>query len=150
VIFEDYSNDFDAFNHIFIQIDGIYVPFFFDKNFNPQSSKIKLEGIDNLEDTLEIAGKKIYQNSSLISPKQESKESLSEYHYLKGFDVLDEDQKLIGQFKDVIEYPMQTMGILANNQLVPITDELIISINKVLKQIIMKIPEGLLDINVSK
>ena len=49
-IFDDFDEDIKKTNHFFLHLDGIYVPFFFQKNAFSENI-FRLKGIDSLEKT---------------------------------------------------------------------------------------------------
>lgn len=67
--------------------------------------------------------------------------------YLVGYMAVEETQGAIGTIDEIIESPGQILlNIESRDLLIPLVDEFIVKINKRKKEIILDLPEGLLDL----
>jgi 16S rRNA processing protein RimM len=141
---------------VFIVFDGLPVPFFIESFTKRGNSKalVRLTGIHCQEDVDEIAGKAVY-----IEEGEEQELSLEEdgFAALVGWMLLTpsnnegspEDIQLIevGEITDFIEIPNNPcIEVETENGavMIPLHEDLILSIDPEYQEIIMQIPEGLL------
>ena len=141
---------------MFIVFDGLPVPFFIESFTKRGNSKalVRLTGIHCQEDVDEIAGKAVY-----IEEGEEQEMSLEEdgFAALVGWMLLTpsnnegspEDIRLIevGEITDFIEIPNNPcIEVETENGavMIPLHEDLILSIDPEYQEIIMQIPEGLL------
>ena len=71
------------------------------------------------------------------------------YHEVAGFEIVDEEAGPVGRCVSVLEYPHQALFQIDHDGrevLVPIVDELIRTVDRVQRRIVVSLPEGLLDI----
>jgi 16S rRNA processing protein RimM len=127
---------------VFINIDGLWVPFYF-KLFELRGKKAKIifENMESEELAEELVGKKIF------SQPENSKESGSELSDLKGFTVIDSKLGNLGQVIDVFEYPGNPCVEITVNEkqiLIPLNGIKKLEYRK--KLIHTTIPEGLLEL----
>jgi len=132
---------------IFLEIEGILVPFFIEQiDIKAKNSFIvKLEDIDDETATKEYLKLPIYISKEKIS--NASKEI--EIAMLINYTMFDADGEKIGKITDVIEYPSQWMFCVnyKNKEiLIPAQEEFIEEIDEENNKIIISLPEGLLDL----
>lgn len=145
------ENTIKEWESIFIEINGILVPFFIE-NISTRSDielQVKFEDIDD-----EIKAKTFIGNSIYLE-KNQYQEEIEERVFFKwlSFQIVDEQGAFIGEIKDVIEYPSQNMLIIntknADELIIPAIEDWIISVDSDKKEIKMNLPEGLIDLNLS-
>lgn len=141
-IFDDYDEDVKNTSHFFLHLDGIYVPFFYDRSAFVDNI-FRLKGIDSLEKTDEIASKPMFLNISQVSEKA-PKESPLKFAYLEGFQLFNQNDELIGKILKIESYPMQELATLENGSIIPLSDKLIINVALKDKTLKMELIEGLL------
>ena len=142
---------------VFIVFDGLPVPFFIESFTKRGNSKalVRLTGIHCQEDVDEISGKAVY-----IEEGDEQEMSLEEdgFAALVGWMLLTpsvtssdspEDMELmeVGEITDFIEIPNNPcIEVETENGavMIPLHEDLILSIDPEYQEIIMQIPEGLL------
>lgn len=136
-------------DYVFLVIDGLPVPFFFEEyRFRSDDLAIvKFEGIDSSEQAREITG------CDVLFPRSLSDSDSDELSWaeITGFTVIDNStEKPIGVIKSVDDSTMNVLLSVENDKgeeiLIPVSDELIEDINKDNKTITMDIPEGLLSL----
>jgi ribosomal 30S subunit maturation factor RimM len=141
-IFDGYEKDLSSSDHFFVDLEGIFVPFFYDKT-SYSNGLFKLDQINSLKKAAELVSRPIFLEKSKLSHKPK-KENTLYYAGLKGFTLIDQDDKTIGVFNSIEAYPMQEMGILEDGNAIPLSDQLILEINESSRLVKMELPEGLL------
>ncbi len=133
---------------VFLEIEGRPVPFFISFSEHPGagSLKLKFDGYDSDETVSEFVGARVFLTGDTGNGKK-----VNDFRTLEGFKVYDQDKQLIGYITDVIPNPAQMLLKINSPQnreiLIPLHENLIISIDKKKNQIVMDIPEGLTEIN---
>ncbi|MCX6329806.1 MAG: ribosome maturation factor RimM [Bacteroidia bacterium] len=132
---------------VFLEIDGIPVPFFIsDSEYQGADIlKLKFEGYESVEKVSEFTGCKIF----LTSGKTE--ENIIDLNGLSGYKVYKIDNRLVGTVIDVIENPGQLLMKVRIKKdkeiLIPLHEDFIIKTDNKKKIIKMNLPEGLIDLN---
>jgi len=129
---------------IFLYLDGIYVPFFLSANNKENKSVLHLDDVDSMEEAEELSGNAIFFRESDLSDIEIPKEELV-FGHLKGFLIIDQENREIGIIEDIVNYPMQEMAIIQNNVLIPLNSRLIIDVEENKKTLRYQIIDGLLD-----
>ena len=142
---------------VFIVFDGLPVPFFIESFTKRGNSKalVRLTGIHNQEDVEEIAGKAVY-----IEEGEEQELSLEEdgFAALVGWMLLTpsdtssespEDMELmeVGEITDFVDIPNNPcIEVETENGavMIPLHEDLILSVDPENRELIMEVPDGLL------
>jgi len=155
--------DIDLKEPVFIHYDGLPVPFFIESFVPRGTSKalVHLTGIESFDDAEEIVGKGIFADvdtSGTLCAEQE------DFSVLIGWTLFDaaktdEDGKfrksesgeasVIGEitdFLDIPDNPCIEVGTKKGAVTIPLHEDLILSVNPDRREIIMEIPDGLLDV----
>ena len=109
---------------------------------------VKLKGLDTVEQTEGLKGVKLYLPLSTLPPLADDQ---FYYHEVVGFTVYDnnDDGNEVGPVTDVYELPQQVMlGVLVDGveALIPLHDDFLVRVDKKARRIVMKLPEGLVDV----
>ena len=145
----DYSEEIQKLESIFIDVDNKLVPFFIEEiNIKTLSTVIvKLEGIDEEHKAIEFIDSDFYiPLDQLENLKINKIETID----ITGYKVIDQDGQLIGtviEFIDIPKNPLLNVKSEKGEVLIPATDELIVEVDDDLQEIILNIPEGLFDID---
>ena len=137
---------------IFIGSADKSLPYFIEQFtwINPNFCRIKLEDINNREDALKLCRKDVLvDQKNFENYFEEASNEIEGYQDLAGFNLLDENQKTIGEITEMLVLPGQYLARLKleNKEiLIPLNEETVIEINEKANTVIVKIPEGLLDI----
>jgi 16S rRNA processing protein RimM len=133
---------------VFLEIEGKLVPFFISGSEYSGADilKISFEDYGSIEKIKEFLGCRVFLTSDCIERSHpEVIENLS------GYQVFYHDDLLLGTVTDIFENPDQwLLNILspANKEiLIPLHNDLIVSIDNIRKIIVMELPDGLIDIN---
>ena len=140
-------NNFLDLTHLFIELDGSFIPFSINemRSFSKNVLILKLKEINSEKEVDEIIHKNIYVDSTKIESK---KDSGFFYDDLINFNVFSDSQK-IGTIENInTNLPQPVFEIKYNSRvvLIPIHQDLIKEIDKGNNIIHLDIPDGLLEI----
>jgi 16S rRNA processing protein RimM len=143
--FDDDIFDRVECEYLVLEIDGILVPFFMEEyRFrNGYLAFVKFRDVDTQERASELTGCDVYFPRDLAAAEDE----MPILSMLVGFSIVDAaTNKSIGVIEDVNDQTANILFELDNGALIPASDELIMNIDTEHEEIVMNIPEGLLEI----
>ena len=141
-------NNIPDLDSVFIEINGRPVPFFVAESYlhGADLLSLKLVDYDTADKIKEFKGCKVFLTSG-----DTEKPHADNYEELNGFGVFDENGNKIGTVNNVIQNPRQwlfsILSVKGKEILLPVHEDLILGIDNAKRVIIVKIPEGLLEIN---
>lgn len=143
----DQPEFYNQLESIFVEINGLLVPFFIDKQ-SWQKSDSKIISFKNTTSVLveQSIGKDVYLPLSTL-PHLTGKKFY--YHEVLGFHILDEKDQLCGTIEQINDQTAQHYFLLNldNKQIViPIIKDWIIDVNREQRLIKMQLPDGLMDV----
>lgn len=148
---DDVFDRVDA-DSLFIEIDGLLVPFFIDEyRFrSDETALMTFSGIDSEEKAAELTGCGVYFSRSLADSDGDD-DHVSKAEII-GYTVVNADDGTpIGTVKALDDSTMNTLLEVETNDgnelLLPVTEELINDINRKEHTITLTIPEGLLTLS---
>lgn len=128
-------------------LDGIFVPFFIEEyRFRSDSTAlVKLEGIDTSERA------RMFTNVEVYFPVEHLEESdeMPSWNYFVGFKVKDDKLGDLGEIVEVDDSTVNTLFIVdraGEEWLMPAREEFIVEMDSEKKQMSVRLPEGLLDL----
>lgn len=131
---------------VFILTGNKLIPFFIDTlQINGNKALTKLEGVDSREEAEALAGNEVHLPLAALPQLEENQYY---YHEIIGFEFFD-NGKPLGIVENVIAFSAQTLLTIKVDQvevLVPLQDEIIVSVDKESRQVQGNLPEGLLDV----
>ena len=154
--------DYDVFEqgdtsnvpYFVLQIDDILVPFFWEEYRwkNDHTLIVQLQDVTSQEKARRLTGVRVYWPLSALSTEEgEQTPTLTSYRALKGFDVYDETDRLIGNIIQVddtssnillyIHTPQQTEVI------VPYHDDFLLRFSIQGRSLTLALPDGLLSLS---
>lgn len=141
-------NSYTDLKSIFIELDGILTPFFIKafKLKNKGFVALHFEGVDSEASAKSLIDKKVFIPSSHL---QEVDETRFLGHELIGYKVFDQEKGDIGTLLEVLEQKGNPLFVLDHNGseiLLPVFEGLLISIDAAKKQMLVKAPQGLIDL----
>lgn len=146
-IFEGYLGSIAADGFVFLDHDGLYVPYYIER-ITPKGNKlhIKLEDIVSASDADNLKSKKLYLKREEVSdiPVTPTKE----IDQFVGYQIYDGDNH-IGEIQSIESLPQQEMAFVSyqgSQIMIPLIDNLVNDIDDDSRVIKMSLPEGLLDI----
>lgn len=111
------------------------------------------EGIILFEEIATPEKARLYTGSELMLAEKDVatyfKKSADDFAEIVGYTVLNTENNPLGTIEEVMESPAQTLiSIMVDGKeaLVPLVEDFIVSINKKKKEIVLDLPEGLLDL----
>lgn len=143
----DQPDFYKKLESIFVEINGLLVPFFIEKVVWSKQDNLNLL-FKNTNDALveQLLGKNVFLPLSTL-PSLTGKKFY--YHEVIGFEIMEEDGKTCGEIASINDQTAQHYFILnlAQKQVViPIIKEWILEVNRDKKFIKMQLPEGLMDV----
>ncbi len=145
----NFNPDENKIESVFIEIDGIPIPFFITtlRSKGHSSSLLKLEDIDDITAADELVGNRILfpETSQIQEPNDEI--------YIEdmvGYQLIDQKGVLLGIIESYDDYAGNTVFTLKHTTgkeiIIPVTPELITDVDEEDKHVVMVIPEGLIDL----
>lgn len=141
-------DDFESWESVFVEIDGLLVPFFLEEvnhNFN-DSAIIQFEDLGNIDLIAELLHCQVYAPLKQFRRKRSRSFEITD---LKGFQVIDNKYGNIGIVDEVVDYNQNLVLSIVKDKkeiLIPAQEPIIEKIDKVEKIIYINAPEGLIDI----
>ena len=134
--------DIDLEEPVFIEFDGLPVPFYFEAFTQRGNSRalVRLTGVHSLTDADELAGAILYAEDDLYEDEEED---------LTGWTVLDADGTKVGTVsahEDIPGNPCIWVETGRGECLLPLREELLLEVDEEKQTLRMEIPEGLLDL----
>ncbi len=141
---EEYM-DMESF---FIEIDGILTPFFVEsfKLKNKGFAAVKFQGIDTEQEAKSLLKKKVFIPETEL---RELDESNFYDHEIIGYEVEDVVKGKIGKvtaIADLKQNPLLVIEFKDKEILLPIFEGLIVNVDRKLKRLKVKAPDGLIDL----
>ncbi len=148
---EEYLEDVFKLKIVFLKINGKHIPYFVESVKVGNAILIKFEDINSPEETAAIASKEMYARAEDLTPPDERLFEVEgmEFEKYAGYTIIDIEKGRVGVIKEVLEFPQQEMAVVEYKNkeiLIPLNDELIESIDDVKKEMLLNLPEGLLDL----
>ncbi len=132
----------------FLELSGQKVPYFIDGIQDGNQLILSFEGVSSREQAMLLQSKEILMRLQDIHPENlESEEGLV-YAFCTGFCIYDPEGKAIGIIEEVLDMPQQEMALLNNEGkevFIPLHPDWIIEIDEDKQQVLMDLPDGLLD-----
>jgi len=142
------NEEIEDWELVFIETDGLPVPFFIDslRITSESSVVIGFESLDSSDAAKEFLGNKVFQLSSVANYAEESKFS----EEMQGYMVIDSTVGEIGTVHQLLEYSQNLLLQIMKGEeeiLIPVSETIIKQIDHKEKKIWINAPEGLLQIN---
>lgn len=129
--------------------DNSLIPFFITQAqvLNNGTIKLKIDDINDVAQAELLVGKELFLPLNKL-PKLTGNKFY--YHEVIGFQVIDAAKGNIGEIFNVLDFPQQAVLEIKNAQekeiLIPITDQIIKTVDRAQKSITIEAPEGLIDL----
>lgn len=142
----DSPEEYSELDSAFVEIKGQLVPHFFHiDQLNGNRAVVTFDELSP-DEALALVGRELYLPLDLL-PKLEGNRFY--YHEVIGFRVVDSVHGDIGILDQVLEYPAQPLfRVLKNGTeiLIPVIDQVIDRVDRVLKTIFITAPNGLIEL----
>jgi 16S rRNA processing protein RimM len=147
--FELIENIFTENEPVFVERDGIPVPFFISKNgvseLNQNSILIKLDDVEDKMAIKMVSSNVLIEKSKLSEIKEDLFGSPEE---LVGYTVIDKQTKFSGEISEFIKLkgnPMFNVKAKGKNMLLPVISDFFVSIDDKKKTVYLNLPDGYID-----
>lgn len=146
---DQFLEDFIQAEVIFISIQGKPVPFFIENIRDAGDLLLKVEEIDTPAGAKEITSKELFLREADLLEDVETEMPSATFAGCTGFLLEDEELGPVGEVLEVVEYPHQEMAVVRYQEreiLIPLHKDLIKHLDKKSRKLIMKLPDGMLDL----
>jgi len=147
----DYPEEYAEMDSVFVEIKGELVPYFVDWINIQQQGKaiVQFEEITSIEKAQTLVGLALYMPLDTL---EELEEGQFYYHEIKGFQVVDQQLGELGTVKEV--YAQNAQDLIAMEYqgvevLIPTVEAIVLRADRLNKQLLVNLPEGLLDVYLS-
>jgi 16S rRNA processing protein RimM len=151
LLFTDDAFDRGNAEYLVFNIDGIYVPFFWEEyRFkNNDTAIFKFEDSNDEEDAKKLVGIKVYYPKCCL-PESDSEE-LHSWKSLTGFTVFTESGIRLGTVENVDDSSANILFTICDSQgeelLIPFHDDFLVDYQLKERTLTLELPEGLLELN---
>ena len=139
-------DEIEELNYFLLELNDILIPYFIENiTYHSNKSFILFQDMKTLEEASNLVGTAVYLPLELL-PEKDGNDFYS--HEVVDFLVVDEEKGELGNVREIIEYPTQSLiQIVINNKevLIPIHDDIIKDVDREGKKIFIKAPNGLID-----
>ena len=154
MVFTDDCFDTGSAEYLVLDMDGIYVPFFWEEyRFkNDDTAIVKFEDIDDDTQARTLVGHAVYYPKEHVATStDEEGAELSSYKALTGFEVFDQDDERIGVITHVDDSSVNTLLTIERNNgddfLFPFHNDFLLSFDLHNRKIQLMIPEEIASLN---
>ena len=143
------SEDVPESKFLFLDMNGNLVPFLVER-FSDETGNVvvKFEDVNTHAEASTLVSQKVYLPADALSKK-----TGNDLIDVKGFSVIDEGKGLLGTVKAMTELPGQVIisfDYCGKEILLPLHDETLLKILKRRRELHVKLPDGLLEVYLSK
>lgn len=144
----DYPEDYEEMDSVLVDVKGELIPYFIEHLNILQQNKaiVRLEEIDTIEKAQALVGSSLYMPEDTLD---ELEEGQFYFHQIKGYTVVDTSKGVLGTVITVYTPNSQdliAMDYQGNEVLIPIVEDIVLSADHEAKQVMVSLPEGLLEI----
>lgn len=144
----DSPNEYSQMESVFVEINKSLVPFFINhiQIRNKGQAVVKFEGVDTEADAQRLVKAELWLPLAAL-PKLKGNQFY--YHEIEGYSVVDKRHGAIGTIKSVLDYASNALlqiDFEGKEILIPIRDEVILSLDRSKKEMNIDAPQGLIDI----
>jgi 16S rRNA processing protein RimM len=147
----DHPANYRKLDSLFIELHGSLVPFFVKSTkLNGSALTVKLEGIDQPDETRSILKSSVYLPLEKL-PKLGDKNFYN--HEIVGYEVIDERFGVVGIAEEVLERLMQPVLKIRsgrNEVMIPISENAVIKVDRNDRKLFVRSPEGLIELYLTK
>lgn len=150
IIEEPYEDLFLDADRVFLDIKGSKQPFFIKTIRGGGDLIVSFEDVANREEALML------QSRGVFLPENEVPEEAQVvpddglvYGYVVGYSLVDQTLGEIGQIKELLDMPQQEISVVAyqgREVLVPLNAQFVVKVDDTARQVLVNMPEGLLDL----
>ncbi len=145
---DEYFDDFVNSDVVFINVQGKPLPFFIENLREAGDILLKIEDVDSPSDAKDLTSKELFLREKDIKITKKEGEVLT-FELMVGYEIFDEETGLIGKIESVEAMPQQHLaivGYLGREVFIPLHPQMVVSLDEKAKQLVLRLPEGLLDL----
>lgn len=149
VVKERYERDVLQANVLFVEVKGKPLPFFVEDLSIGNAWIVKFEDINTPESAAGLSGKGLLLRSQDLLPSENDPDAEPDYALYIGYELVDAELGPIGLIEDVYDLGAQSLaGVRYQGReiLVPLHRELVRAIHDDVKELVMNLPKGLLEL----
>lgn len=143
----DSPQNYKELESVFIEINRKLVPFFIDSiKIKKDIAIVRFEDVTTIEDTNPILGQKIYLPIDLLPPSQGNH---FYFHEIINYRIQDKKLGVLGKVAAVYTHPSQDLIAMIYKDteiLIPISEEIVKSLDRKQKVLHVDLPDGLLNV----
>lgn len=144
----DFPEDYNEMGSVFVLDSTGLIPFFIESIHMKGTDRaiVKFEEIDTFEDAKELQSCKLYLPLTVLPDLGEGK---FYFHEIIGYSVLDKQHGALGTVSNIYSAgPNELLAVeyQENEILIPLQDEIVLEVNKEKGEIMVDLPDGLLDL----
>ncbi len=143
----DFPEDYTEMESVFLLQNGKLVPFFIDRiQIRNSEALVKFEEIDDKEAALSIKGLSLHLPLDQL-PELENDQFY--FHEIIGYQIIDQNTGELGKVGQVYEAGHQDligMDYKEKEVLIPINDDIILTVDREKETLLVNLPAGLLDL----
>jgi len=133
---------------VFVRMNGQLIPFFIEsiELRHNNTAVVTFTDVDDVDMATLLINCELFLPDTMLPPLTGTR---FYYHEVKGFAVKDENFGDAGIIEEVLEYPHQAvLRVLLKGKeiLIPITDEIILEVDRETRTIRTRVPEGLIEL----
>lgn len=143
----DYPEEYEDLESILVEMKGELIPYFVEEiQIRANKSIIKFEDVDSIEAAQKLINCELYLPNENL---EELDDDQFYYHEIIGFDIVDDTQGKLGKVTAV--YTNEAQDLIAMNYqnqeiLIPVSDEIVKTIDREKKELYTNLPEGLIEV----
>mgnify|MGYP002713008142 CR=1 FL=1 len=146
----DYPEEYSEMESVFVEVNKKPVPFFIEYiRLLGSKATVKFEDVNTVEQANKLKGAGIYLPLEVLPDLEDD---AYYYHELVGFKVIDSNLGALGTIAGFYSAGSQNLLAMEYQEkevLIPLTDEVVTSVDKQTKTVETTLPDGLLDIYLS-
>lgn len=141
---DDVFDRVDA-EYLVLKLDGIMVPFFMEEyRFrSDEVALVKFCDVDTQERAAELTGTEVFFPRELAEADEDANLSWAQ---IRGYEIVTPEGKNVGRIDNVDDSTENILFELEDGTLIPVAEEWIIDMNNKERKIVMRLPEGLLEL----
>ncbi len=151
---EDFVEDLEEADVILLDLKGKLTPFFVEQVRVGNAIIVKLEDVNTPEAAIQVGGKTVFLRERDILTDEQRQRPLEKSPYARciGYDIVDMQDgtpQIAGKIVEIVELPQSEMAVIdrdGREVLVPLIEAFVKEIKHSTQQIIVELPEGLLDL----
>lgn len=143
----DVPENYKKMESVFVDIDNKLVPFFIERlTISGNKAVVKFEEVDDIESAESLKNKALYLSLAKLPALPDNQ---FYFHDIIGYTIKDQVEGMLGEVATIYNLPHQdllSMHYKEREVLIPIVDDVVLSVNHELRMVEVNLPDGLLKI----